>query len=114
MKIEILKELELLKEQYGSPARGRGRRYPDIYKQKMVEILKRGVLCGELSRATGISVASLQSWQQNIPVTNFKRIDVSAPRSTTKVRIFLGEQLWIELDEDSLTSALLQKIRASA
>ena len=114
MKIEILKELELLKEQHGSPARGRGRRYPDVFKQKMAELMKRGVQLSELSRATGISVASLQSWQQNTPVNNFKRIDVSAPRSMAKVRIFFGEQLWIELDEECLTSSLLQKIRASA
>ncbi len=113
MKIEILKELERLKEQHGSPARGRGRRYPDVFKQKMAELMKRGVQLGQLSRATGISVASLQSWQQNIPVNNFKRIDVSAPQSMEKVRIFLGEQVWIELDEDKLSLSLLQRFGAA-
>ncbi len=58
VKIEILRELELLKEQHGSPARGRGRRYPDVFKQKMAELMKRGMQFGEFSRATAISVAS--------------------------------------------------------
>ena len=112
MKDEIQRELESLKKQYGSPSRGRGCRYPDIFKRRIAQLTERGLSPSELSRATGISVATLQSWRKKLSGKNFKRVDIAGLCPPPKFRIFLGEQIWLELEEERLTPAFLQKLRA--
>jgi transposase-like protein len=108
MKEEILKELALLKQQY--PKEAHGRSYPLLFKNRIIELLREGVDVGELNRATDVPPRTLRGWQQSMAEKNFKRLHIT--RSPTPLRILLSEKVWLEIDDDKVTPALLQKIRA--
>lgn len=108
MNKEILQELALLKKQYQS--KGPYRPYPSSLKNRLIELMKAGVAAEELSHEAAVPIRTLRNWQQDMGEEKFKRLQIS--RSPAPLRIFLGEKAWLEVDEDKLTPALLQKIRA--
>ncbi|MDQ3235745.1 MAG: transposase [Pseudobdellovibrionaceae bacterium] len=112
---ELITELEKLFADYGVPARGRGRRFPDPVKSRILTLMQSGVSVSSLSRATGISVMTLGSWKEQSKSKHFQRITVaqSPPRSDGKFRLYIGDKVWLELDEASIRAGILQKIRAA-
>jgi len=113
---ELIHELEVLFRDYGV-LRGKGRRFPGPVKNRIIALLREGTCPTSLSRATGISMMTLNSWRQGSTTANFKKIEVihDAPTSNNngKLRIYIGDRAWIELDPDALDSGILQKIRAA-
>ena len=113
---ELIHELEVLFRDYGV-LRGKGRRFPDPVKSRIIALLREGTCPTSLSRATGISMMTLNAWRQTSTTANFKKIEVIQvdPPSNDKatLRVHIGERAWIELDPDALDSGILQKIRAA-
>lgn len=112
---DMLAEIESLFRDYGVPARGRGRRFPDPVKSHILKLMQSGVNLSTLARATGISLVTLKHWKEKMPATHFHRIavvDRSAP-CEVKLRLYITEQTWLELDEAAIQAGILQKIRSS-
>lgn len=110
---DLVNELEVLFRDYGV-SRGKGRRFPAPVKSRIIAMMQGGISLSALSRATGISMMTLGSWKENAQTQSFKRIDVipsPQPQQDHKVRLFIGEQAWIELDAAAISSGILQKIR---
>jgi hypothetical protein len=57
-------ELEKLFADYGVPARGRRRRFPEPIKSRILAPMQSGINVSTLRRATGISVMTLGSWKE--------------------------------------------------
>ena len=113
---ELIQELEILFRDYGVQP-GRGRRFPGPVKSRIIALLCEGTCPTSLSRATGISMMTLNSWRQRSTTANFKKIEVIHSAVTFddkgKLRIYIGDRAWIELDPDALDTGILQKIRAA-
>jgi transposase-like protein len=111
---ELITELEKLFQDYGVPARGRGRRFPEPVKSRILTLIQSGVSISSLSRATGISVMTLSSWKEQSMSKHFQKITVddSEPLNGIKFRLYITERAWLELDESSISAGILQKIRA--
>ncbi|HYX37268.1 MAG TPA: hypothetical protein VE954_29540 [Oligoflexus sp.] len=109
---ELIRELETLFRDYDVSPRGKGRRFPAPVKGRMITLLQSGTSPWELSRATGISLTTLCSWKDRNTNASFEKIEVRPSKAAT-ARIYIGENAWIEMDMEAISSALLQKIRAS-
>ncbi len=112
---ELITELEKLFQDYGVPARGRGRRFPDPVKSRILMLIQSGVSISALSRATGISVMTLGSWKEQSKSKHFQKITVvdSEPLKDGTLRLYITDKAWLELDEASISAGILQKIRAA-
>jgi hypothetical protein len=108
---ELIHELETLFRDFGVSPRGKGRRFPDPVKSRLISLLQSGIGAWDLSRATGISLTTLFAWRDKSAIKNFERIEIK-PAQTTVTRLYLGEKAWIELDLETLSVEALQKIRA--
>ncbi len=112
---DMLSEIESLFKDYGVPARGRGRRFPDPVKSHILRLMQGGVNLGTLSRATGISMITLSAWKEKMPSSHFQKIAVvdRSSSSQARFRLYITEKAWLELDEAAIQGGILQKIRAS-
>ena len=112
---ELVTELERLFQDYGVPACGRGRRFPEPVKSRISMMIQSGVSISSLSRATGISVMTLDSWKDQSVSKKFRKISVddSTPLNGNNFRLYIDERAWLELDEASISAGILQKIRAA-
>lgn len=112
---ELITELEKLFRDYGVPARGRGRRFPDPVKSRILMLIQSGVSISALSRATGISVMTLGSWKEHSKSKHFQKIAVAdpTPLKDSIFRLYITDKAWLELDEASINAGILQKIRAT-
>jgi hypothetical protein len=108
---ELIRELKALFRDYDVSPRGRGRRFPDPVKSRIIGLLQSGTSAWKLSRATGISVATLRTWKGKSANANFDRIEVKPSKPVT-ARIHVSEKAWIELDLEAINADFLQKIRA--
>jgi transposase-like protein len=110
---ELITELEKLFRDYDIPARGRGRCFPDRVKSRILMLIQSGVSISALSRATGISVMTLGSWKEQSK--HFQKIAVvdPGPLKDSIFRLYITDKAWLELDEASINSGILQKIRAA-
>ena len=112
---ELIAELEKLFRDYGVPARGRGRRFPDPVKSRILMLIQSGVSISALSRATGISLMTLGSWKEQSKSKHFQKITVVDSPSVQDIRfrLYITDKAWLELDEASISAGILQKIRAA-
>lgn len=115
MKTEIAEELKSLFRDYGIGSQRRGRRYPDPVKSRIFELMKSGISVGKISSATGISVVTLMSWNQALAPKHFKQISIlPAIDLPSKIRVFLNDKIWIEIEEKNLTVELIGKLKAAS
>lgn len=77
-------------------------------------MMREGANLPALSRASGISITTLCAWKKKSASQPFQRIEIIDRQSSgeKKIRLYLGEKAWIELDEASIGDGVLQKIRA--
>jgi len=73
---ELITELENLFQDYGVPARGHGRRFPNPVKRCILMLIQSGLSISALSRATGSSVMTLGSWKEQSKSKHFQKIAV--------------------------------------
>jgi len=113
MTTELTTELEKLSQYYGVPARGR--RFPGPVKSRILILIQSGVSISALSRATGISLMTRGSWKEQSKPKDFQKITVvdTPPAPESKFRLYITDKAWLELDEASISTAILQKIRAA-
>jgi transposase-like protein len=78
-------------------------------------LLQSGVSISTLSRTTGISVVTLGSWKGQSQSRHFQKITVVGPEPShsSRFRLYITETVWLELDEASISTGILQKIRAA-
>jgi|GEM_PF-6910617 hypothetical protein len=108
---ELVTELERLFQDYG----GRGRRFPEPVKSRLSMMIQSGVSISSLSRATGMSVMTLDSWKDQSVSKKFQKISVddTTPLNGNKFRLYIDERAWLELDEASISAGIPQKVRAA-
>jgi hypothetical protein len=103
---ELMSELEKLFQDYGVPSRGRGRRFPDPVKSRILMLIQGGVsICG-LSQASGISMVTLRSWKKQSTSKHFQKITVvdTHPLQDKRFRLYIADKAWLELDEAAINT----------